>query len=136
MKVRSAILIALLAVILLFGLGVLANRMGGVAIRGTAAQPSFLTLSLSEPVVRGVAMSVHWDSSQVTAERVKVIYRDQAGELELADGPAQMGSAFVKFPCATKTSRATLVLRNSSNNNVLSTRSVDLLPAGRECVLF
>jgi len=136
MKVKTALVTVGIAIVALSALGILANQVGGIRIRGTAAQPTSLSLSVSEPVLRGDAIAVSWDATEIEADRIAVVYRDQSGERELTEGPAETGTAFVQFPCDDIQTRGTLVLKNSANDSVLASQRITLLPPGRDCAIF
>jgi hypothetical protein len=126
-------LVVLVAVLLL---GLLASRVGGIAIR-QAGEPEDIVLTLSEPALRGVPLKVTWTVPPAAEEppvSVVLWLHDSAGDVHIGTGSFGLGSATVVLPCTEGAAAPGLVLRDTQTSQVLASRQIAVLPPGRECI--
>lgn len=116
-------------------LGYLGDQVGGIAIRNNVARVRQFELIVSQPIIRGVPILVHWNYETNTSQQVFIIWRDSSGEYVLAESSLLEKNAVVILPCATKDIVGSLIVRDAATQEVLATTSVELLAPGPECVV-
>ena len=122
------------AVVILLAIGVLAGHVGGVSIRNTASQPRGVSLSLSQPVVRGVPVLVRWEASNSNKTgNVNLFFRDSQEEIIVGQGSLDGQQSRIVLPCDTDGNSGAVVMRLADSKEVIATTSVELLPSGPEC---
>jgi hypothetical protein len=125
-----------LGLILLLIAGIVAGRVGGIAIRRQGVPQAVLGLRLSEPVVRGVPVMVRWEAPDWPADAGGLTFdwRDGREEYRLGEAPVQAGAASLAFPCAAADAEGSLVVRTKAAGHVITSQIITLAPAGPECV--
>lgn len=135
MRALNWAIIVLIGIIVLIMIGLLAGQVGGVAIR-RADEASSLVLNISEPVLRGVPVTVHWDTAAWPPEPATLTFdwRDEQKTFRLGGATVSSGEVTVTFPCATKGATGSFVVRAASNEKVILSQPLTLGPPGAECV--
>ena len=113
----------------LVALAILAQRVGGIAVRVSGVE--IAQLSVVEPVVLGVPTRVDWSGFSGSVGGARLIVRTQAGENEVWRGSVATRRALVVFSCDTR-SPASVELRADSGA-VLAQSQVEYLDAGVDC---
>lgn len=128
--------LGLIGLIVLLLLGILAGRVGGVAIRRVGAEADALSLNLSEPLIRGVPVVVRWQVNEAEAPqaRINFFWRDSRTEYLLGETELSGGEAALRFPCDTSGATGTLVVRAAETSKVMGSRLATLRAPGPECV--
>lgn len=128
--------LGLIGLIVLLLLGILAGRVGGVAIRREGAEPDVLSLNLSEPLIRGVPVVVRWqvNSVEVPQARINFYWRDRWTEYLLGEAELSGGGVALQFPCEAPDAVGTLVAREAETRRVMGSRAATLVAPGPECV--
>ena len=117
----------------LIGIGLVIDRIGGYGIR-TDDVSSSVVLSVSQPVLPGVPLTVRWQGNQ---ERdIDVTLRLISGEevLVLGTGGLLVEAMPVVFPCALPPAPFRLELIDTTNRAILGVMPVSILPPGPDCV--
>jgi len=133
MRNRTMVIWGLVALFTLLLLGVVAAQVGGIAVRNNVTRTDQLTMSISQPVVRGVETTVRWEGVQASGRQIDIYFRDARGEHILAEVEGAAGVARVEFDCESLSDRVSVVLRDRADGAVLANQAVDLLPPGPEC---
>ncbi len=122
-----------LGAVLLVGIGFIVDRVGGFEIR-TDDVSSSISLSLSQPVVRGVPVTIRWEGQQ--KENLAVAMRLVAATetVSLGSGKLFTGSMRVTVPCTLPSDIARLELSDANSHALLASSSVRILPAGPDCL--
>lgn len=127
-------IIAVMAIVLaMLVVGAIASRIGGRSIRNNIVTIEIMSLSLSEPALRGVPVQVRWPQADRVFKKVDIYVRDAKQDTLAGHGDIMEGSTTVVIPCDV-TTPATLVMRDSVNQAILATQAVTLLSAGPECI--
>ena len=126
--------LTLIGIAVLIIIAVLASRVGGIAIRSASVATDPLTLSFSEPAVRGVFVTIRWVQPAEAGEQVaSVVFRDAEGEHLIGEAALSASQASVVLPCGSDATSGTIMLRDSRTQKVLATSPIRLWPPGREC---
>ena len=135
MKNLNWVIIGLVAVIGLLVIGIVAGRVGGIAIRSQGTATNQLQVQLSEPVVRGVPVAVDWDTTLPNIpDSLSFEWRDEQNKYDLGTATGQSGRTTLQFPCVSAQSNGGLVVRSAGDGKVLGTQLIELAPAGPECI--
>jgi hypothetical protein len=115
-------------------IAVLASQVGGATLRGASPSLSSFAITVPEPLVRGVQVAVRWDAQSTASEQqVFAAVRSSGTETEGEAVALNTGQATIHIPC-TGAATVTVLVRDVSTYQILSSRSIDLLPAGRDCL--
>ena len=126
--------LVLVGFIVLLLIGVLAGRVGGVAIRNNVARSDTMAIAVSQPMLLGVPVTVRWSGGEApTEEAVTIVFRDTDREYEVGGGQAGGTVATVTLPCQTAGDSGSLLIKDASGS-VLAREVISILPAGRDCV--
>lgn len=129
------IIAIVVTVTLLLILSILASRVGGIAIRNDTSQDRLVPLTLASPAVRGVKVPIRWDVPDYEPDYdVLVEYRDTSHEEVLSIGRLHDAQARIVLPCVTEATSGTVRLSDRNSQRVLGQLTIDLLPAGADCV--
>lgn len=134
MKNLAWSVIAVVGMVMLLLVGVLAGRVGGVAIRKQSSADSKVGLSLSEPIIRGVPVRIRWVVGQVGYGPVNIYYRDDGQEIQIGRALWRDGEAIIKVPCSVG-EVGTLLIRQISDERIITNTAVELVPSGPECLI-
>jgi hypothetical protein len=135
MKSMKWVIIGLVVIIGLLVVGIVAGRVGGIAIRNQATAPAQVLVRISEPVVRGVPVAVDWDASMPNMPAtLSFEWRDEQNKFDLGTAAWQDGRTTLQFPCVSEQSNGGLVLRSADDGKVVGTQLIELAPAGPECI--
>ena len=136
MKAVVWAIVGVVSIIILLLIGIVAGRVGGIAIRREGAEADPLSLTLSEPVVRGVPVSVHWEINEEGRVAMPIVFfwRDSKTEYQLGEGFLSETETRLTFPCDVPEATGTLVVRAAGTNQVFGSRVVELGAAGPECI--
>lgn len=128
--------LGLIGLIVLLLLGILAGRVGGVAIRREGAETDAVFLNLSAPLLRGVPVVVRWqiNSGEANDGRMNFFWRDRRTEYPLGEAALSGGGVALQFPCEAPDAAGTLVARAAETNKVMGNQAATLGPAGPECL--
>lgn len=131
-KVALILLVAIVVIILLL----LATQVGGIAIRSTGTNTNPLSLSLSQPALRGVPTNLRWQAPANTAATpIQILWRSDAEETVIGEGLLASNQARVVFPCTADQASGNIVLQHQATQEIIARLPVTLLAAGAECVL-
>jgi len=121
-------------IIVAIGLGYLASRVGGIAVRGVR-DGTPVTLMVSEPIVPGVVTQVTWNAPEGDGA-VAVHVRTASGDAVIGTSQLAAGQANVQFPCEAsgETSVSLQFLLETGQQQVLAHRTVSVLPPGPDCL--
>lgn len=133
MRKQTKVLAAIVIMVLILAAGVLLSRQSSRQIRNTILTTKQINLNLSEPMLRGVPVRVHWDVEGANQKNVQIFLRDSVSEKQVGQGIFQDGSIIVSVPCIGF-DNGTLVIKNAVNQQVLGTKEVVLLSPGPECL--
>lgn len=122
------------ALVLLAILAVLGSQVGGIAIRSAAVETDPLGLVLSEPTLRGTLTAVHWQAEEVN-QPLSFFIRDASGEQLVGQAESTAGEARLLLPCSGTDHEVALLVRQTETNQVIATRSIEVLPPGQDCFL-
>lgn len=119
-------------------IGYVASRVGNLAARGVRGGEGQIELSVSEPVVPGVAVKVSWNTA-LGQESVSVVLRGRgrAGEVVIGSGEFGAGQANITIPCDMGSQEISVSLYTAPSGEaeeLLASTSVDVLPAGPDCL--
>lgn len=123
-----------LGLIIFLLVGVLAGKVGGVAIRKQSAIMSNVILSVSEPMMRGVPVRIEWIVGQMVDRPVNIFYRENGRETQIGQARWQDGRAVIQVPCSIG-GVGTLLIRQVSGGQMITSLAVELAPPGPECVI-
>lgn len=125
--------IALVGILIIIGL--LASRIGGIAIRNSATHLERGTISLSQPALRGVPVTVRWGVPPAHETTPLVLsLRDRTGEQVLPLRQASATAGQIVLPCTGDETNVTLLVRAASDELLLASGTITLLPPGPECL--
>lgn len=119
--------------LLLIGIGLIVDRVGGFAIR-TDDVSSSISLSFSQPSLRGVPLTIRWQGQQQGNFAVTMQLISPSGTVVLGSGKLFSGSMHITIPCALPESPARLELIDTSTRAILASSPIDILPPGPDCV--
>jgi len=135
MKTTSWVIIGLGALIIILLAAIVAGQVGGIAIRKQGATASSMAITVSEPIVRGVPVVMHWDPAAGTASGPLLFdWRDEFAEYHLGEAQFADGHVAVSFPCEAAGKTGGLVIRAAETGKVIGNQLLRLAPAGPECV--
>ena len=135
MKTFVWILGGLVIIIVLLIAGIVAGQVGGIAIRKQGADQHPLTIMISQPVVRGVPVMVHWDNAAPSMpDRLTFVWRDEQRDYPLGEAAFDEGQATLEFPCDAAETAGGLIVRGAGDGKVIDNQAVILALAGPECV--
>jgi hypothetical protein len=119
--------------ILLVGIGFIVDRVGGFEIR-TDDVSSSISLVFSQPLLRGVPLTIRWEGQQ--EENIPVTMRlvSTGTTVSFGSGKLFAGSMRITVPCTLPSDTGRLELLDASNQALLASSSVDILSAGPDCV--
>lgn len=133
-SVTIAVLV-LVGVIALLVIGILAGRVGGVAIRSQGALVTPLTITVSEPVLRGVPTVVRWDqAAAIEADVLTLVYRDASAEHAVGQAHVREGRGTITLPCQDDGGSGSIVLKRADTGQVVAWQEVVVAAPGPECV--
>lgn len=138
MTMRAKLLWVVIGIIVLIGVGYLANRVGNIAARGVRDGTRVITLTVSQPIVPGVGVSVRWDTA-LGQEAVPVTMRarSRAGEAVVGQGEFAAGQGLIHIPCAMGGQEISLALYAApagQTAQLLASVAAEVLPAGPDCL--
>lgn len=126
-------------VTLVLVLGLLANYVGGIAIRGIENGRGEGGLIVLEPLVRGTFPVVRW--KQVADEpnsRVVLTLRDANQSIEVGDGYLELERVNIHVPCTGFSGSTTILLETINEKGVKKLArwqtGVSLLDPGPDCL--
>lgn len=121
------------SVLLLLGIGLTLDRVGGLAIR-TDDVSSSIDLVFSEPALRGVPLVVRWqaDGEKNIGIGVRLISSDET--FVLGTGELLAGTVAVTIPCELPPAPFRLELFSTVSGALMGVSEIDVLPAGPDCV--
>lgn len=122
-----------LAGLFIVGIGFIVDRTGGFAIR-TDDITSAVTLSLSQPIVRGVPVRIRWEGQQ--KENIPVLMQlvSPTETVILGSGKLLTGSLRITVPCPLIADTGRMELLDASSQAILASSSVQILPPGPDCI--
>ncbi|MEX1997981.1 MAG: hypothetical protein WEA04_04915 [Candidatus Andersenbacteria bacterium] len=128
---------ALAGIIILLLLLLMILQVGGIAIRGVGGPADAITFTLSEPLLRGVPLTLQWQGGATDAAYEVLIlwYDDEGDEVMVGKAGINEQRARVVLPCTTVGDTGTLALVNRETQEIVARESLTLLPAGAECLL-
>ena len=115
-------------------LAVLGSQVGGIAIRSAAVDTDPLSLTLSEPALRGAVTALQWQP-EATNQPLSFFIRDANGEQLVGQADGNTGEARLLLQCRGDDQEVALLARHTQANQVIATRSLTILPPGRDCFL-
>lgn len=134
MQRRTLVLLAVTGFFILIIIALLASRVGGIAIRSAPTRIEQITLTVSDPAVRGSQVFVRWATpGGVPSQTVEFTFSDESGEQPLASASTADTQATITFPCRVNGTSGTLLMRNAANRQVLALERVTLLPPNHDC---
>lgn len=134
MNKKIVVSLGVAGVIAILLIGVVASRVGGVALRNNIVRNNYLALDVTEPLLRGVPIRIQWAGENENIEGwLQVYLRDRQGEQAIGSAPAEDGEAIVVLPCKSNDKLYSLVVRKVDNNRVVASKTVKVLPPGAEC---
>lgn len=119
--------------IALVGVGFIVDRVGGFEIR-TDDVSSPISLVVSQPIVRGVPLVVRWEGQQRENIAVSMRVVTSGGTIVLGGGKLLTGSMRITIPCTLPSDIARLELTDDTSHALLASSSLQLLPAGPDCI--
>lgn len=127
-----------IGVVALFGIGYLASRVGNLAARGVRDSGGQIELSVSEPIVPGVAVKASWNTA-LGQETMPVVVRGRGrgGEVIIGRGEFGTGQATIMLPCEMGSQEIAVLLYAAvpgQPEELLAWTSADVLPAGPDCL--
>lgn len=118
----------------ILALGVLATHVGGVALRNNIDRGKNLSLSVNEPLMRGVPTRVQWEAEDDSVNGwLQLFVRDRQGETVIGSSAFESSEAMVVIPCGASDNLNSLIVKELDSGRVVGFKSVKVLPAGREC---
>lgn len=128
---RSALVTAaILGLIALVLLGIIAGRVGGIAIRNNVTRTHDISLSVV-PLVAGEPVTVQWNSPDKLLERpVYLVVRDAAGETVVGAAGLTDQRSTIELPCSIAGAEASIVLRDAETAEVYASQEIDTVAAG------
>lgn len=124
-------------VVVIVFLGYLASRVGNIGARSLRDGQAPMVLTISEPVIPGVEVSVRWNTS-LGGETGPVVLKakSEAGEVEVGTGELGSGRATIVIPCEMSGENVGVGLytTNIVSEQLLTQRLVSVLPAGPDCL--
>ena len=122
-----------IAGVAVIGIGLIIDRVGGVGIR-TDDISSHVSLSISQPLLRGVPLMIRWQGNQEENLMVMMQLVSEHETLPLESGKLSAGFLRITIPCALSSLSARLELVESSSSAILAFSPVTLFPPGPDCV--
>lgn len=127
-----------LGVVGLLGVGYLASRVGNIAARGVRDGGGRVELTVSDPIVPGVAVKASWNTA-LGQESMPVVLRGRGREGEVAVGKSEfgVGQAMIAIPCEMGSQTIAVSLYAAPNGQaeeLLAWTSAQILPAGPDCL--
>jgi hypothetical protein len=121
-----------LAGVALIGIGLILDRVGGYGIR-TDDVSSSVVLSVPQPVLPGVPFTVRWDGD---IQHIGVTLRFVSEQESLLLGEASLvdQAMSIVLPCGLPPAPYRLELIDVTNRSILGVSSLEVLPAGPDCV--
>ncbi|HLC49193.1 MAG TPA: hypothetical protein VJI96_02300 [Candidatus Andersenbacteria bacterium] len=119
--------------VLLIGVGLLVDRVGDIDTRSDGVSPA-LSLSFSNPVMRGVPVTVRWTGQRSGNVGVTMHFVSVAGQSVIGSGKLSTAFMRVTIPCTVSGGLARLELRDAITKATLASRPVTSLPPGPDCV--
>lgn len=137
-SMNPKLLWAVIGVAALIGLAYLASRVGNIGARSVRDGGTPVELSLSDPVVPGVGIKVAWTTGLGEgATPVVIRVRSRGEEVVLGQGEFATGQAMIALPCelgGENVGVALYELGEDGTEQLLAQRSVEVLPAGPDCL--
>lgn len=116
------------------GLGVLASQIGNVGIRRVRSSQN-IALEVSQPVVPGVEVAVHWAyPQQLTNQNIELRLRTDVEDSALGFGKLSDEVTAIVIPCSAGDKRGNLHMRSLSTGELLAWVPVVILPSGPDCL--
>lgn len=128
-------LIPLLSVSLfIIGTGLLIDRVGNIGVRTDNSGPTII-LQVPSSLVPGVPFTARWSGNTNIGNRpIELQLVTTSGRTAIGQGTLFAASAVVMTPCAPESKASRIELVDTTNNALLASSSVELLPAGPDCV--
>lgn len=128
---------AIIGIAALFGLGYLASRVGNIGARSARNGVVAPLLTLSDPLVPGVAVTVRWTTS-LGQETEPVILKARSNQVEEIVGQGEFGAgqAMITIPCefGGQTIGVGLYEVVDTNEQLITQQTVRVLTAGPDCL--
>lgn len=134
---NSKVTWAIIGVAALLGLGYLASRVGNIGARSARNGTIVPALTLSDPLVPGVAVAVHWTTS-LGQETEPVVLKARSNQVEEIVGQGEFGAgqAMITIPCefGGETIGVGLYKVVDASEQLITQQTVRVLPPGPDCL--
>lgn len=116
------------------GTGLLIDRVGNIGVRTDNSGPT-ITLQAPGSLVPGVPFTARWSGNTNIGDRpIALQLVTQGGRTTIGQGTLFAASVVVTTPCTVDSNASRIELVDTTNNALLASHAVELLPAGPDCV--